>query len=167
MPGRTVGGDVIALLQSSRPPAIDALLPLLLNQIATLPQPALLVLDDVHLFDARSIHQLLAVLTERLPPQLHLVIITREAPPLPLARLRARGQLAELRAVDLRFTLAEAAAFLTEVMGLNLASDDIRALEERTEGWVAGLQLAALSLQSHQDTPAFIRSFAGDHVASL
>jgi LuxR family maltose regulon positive regulatory protein len=159
----TLGNDVVALLQSSRPPAVDALLPLLLNQIATLPRPALLVLDDVHLLDAGAIHQALAVLTEHLPPQLHLVIITREDPPLPLARLRARGQLAELRTADLRLTHAETSAFLTEVMGLHLSSDDIRALEERTEGWIAGLQLAALSLRNHQDAPAFIRSFAGDH----
>ena len=159
----TLGVDVVALLQSSQPPAIDALLPPLLNQIATLPQPTLLVLDDVHLLDARAIHQALAVLVEHLPPQLHMVIITREDPPLPLARLRARGQLTELRAADLRFTRAEAAAFLTVVMGLSLSPNDIRALEERTEGWVAGLQLAALSLQGHQDVPAFIRTFAGDH----
>jgi LuxR family transcriptional regulator, maltose regulon positive regulatory protein len=159
----TLGTDLVALLQSSQPPAADALMPLLLNQIATLPRPALLVLDDVHVLDAGIIHQLLAMLTEQLPPQLHLVIITREDPPLPLARLRARGQLAELRAADLRFTRAEAAAFLTEVMGLDLSPDDIRALEERTEGWVAGLQLAALSLRGHQDVPAFIRTFAGDH----
>ena len=159
----TLGADVVALLQSAQPPAVDALLPLLLNQIAALPQPVLLVLDDVHLLDARTIHQVLAVLTEHLPPQLHLVIITREDPPLPLARLRARGQLAELRAADLRFTRAEAAAFLTEVMVLNLSADDIGTLEERTEGWIAGLQLAALSLQGHEDVPSFIRTFAGDH----
>jgi LuxR family maltose regulon positive regulatory protein len=159
----TLGNDVIALLQSSQPPAVDALLPLLLNQIATLPRPALLVLDDVHVLDADIIHQTLAFLTEHLPPQLHLIIITREDPPLPLARLRARGQLAELRTADLRLTHAEASAFLTEVMGLNLSSDDIRALEERTEGWIAGLQLAALSLRGHQDVPTFIRTFAGDH----
>lgn len=159
----TLGDDLVALLQSSQPPALDALLPPLLNQIATLPRPALLVLDDAHVLDAGPIHQALAALVEHLPPQLHLVIITREDPPLPLARLRARGQLAELRAADLRFTHREASAFLTEVMGLNLSSDDIRALEERTEGWVAGLQLAALSLHGHEDVPAFIRTFAGDH----
>ncbi len=158
-----LGVDVLALLNSSQPPAIEALLPPLLNQVATLPQPALLVLDDVHVLDASSIQQTLAALADHLPPQLHLVIITREDPPLPLARLRARGQITELRAADLRFTRAEAAAFLTVVMGLNLSADDIRALEERTEGWIAGLQLAALSLQGHQDAPAFIRTFAGDH----
>src|SRR5690348_4557257 len=94
---------------------------------------------------------------------MHLVIATREDPPLPLARLRARGQLTELRAADLRFTPAEAAEFLTQVMGLSLSAADIATLEERTEGWIAGLQLAALSMQGHQDVSGFIRAFAGDH----
>jgi len=159
----TIGADVLALLQSSPPPSIDALLPLLLNQIATLPRPAILVLDDYHLLDSRPIDQALAVLVEHLPAQLHLVILTREDPPLPLARLRARDQLTELRAADVRFTPAEASAFLQAVMGLSLSAADIATLEARTEGWIAGLQLAALSLQGHQDPSAFIRAFAGDH----
>ena len=94
---------------------------------------------------------------------MHLVIATREDPHLPLARLRARGQLTELRAADLRFTPAEAAEFLNQVMGLNLSAEDIAALETRTEGWIAGLQLAALSMQGHQDTASFIKSFTGSH----
>ncbi len=94
---------------------------------------------------------------------MHLVIATREDPQLPLARLRGRGQLTELRAADLRFTASEAAAFLNQAMGLNLSAEDIAALEGRTEGWIAGLQLAALSMQGHQDVPGFIRAFAGDH----
>src|SRR5205807_1181506 len=102
-------------------------------------------------------------LVEHLPPQMHLVIATREDPLLPLARLRARGELTELRAADLRFTPSEAAEFLNHVMGLDLSAEDIAALEDRTEGWVAGLQLAALSLQGHQDVSGFIRTFAGDH----
>ncbi|NTU82219.1 MAG: helix-turn-helix transcriptional regulator [Chloroflexales bacterium] len=159
----TIGADVVGLLQSPQPPPIEALLPLLLNQIATLPQPALLVLDDYHVLDARPIDQALAFLVEHLPPQLHLVIATREDPPLPLARLRARGHVTELRAADLRFTQDEAAAFLTQVMGLSLSAEDIAALEARTEGWIAGLQLAALSLQGRADIPAFIQTFAGDH----
>ena len=97
-------------------------------------------------------------LLEHLPPQMHLVIATREDPPLPLARLRARGQLTELRAADLRFTPAEAAAFLNQVMGLDLAAGDIAALEDRTEGWIAGLQLAALSMQGREDIAGFIRA---------
>jgi LuxR family maltose regulon positive regulatory protein len=158
-----LGADVDALLQSSQPPPIEALLPLLFNQIAALPQPAVLVLDDYHVLEARPINQALAFLVEHLPLQLHLAITTREDPPLPLARLRARGQLTELRASDLRCTPAEAAAFLTEVMGLSLSPHDIAALETRTEGWIAGLQLAALSLQGHDDVSSFIRAFAGDH----
>ncbi|MBX0331178.1 LuxR C-terminal-related transcriptional regulator [Oscillochloris sp. ZM17-4] len=159
----TLGSDVAALLQSSQPPTIAALLPPLLNQIAALPQPAILVLDDCHVLDAEPVGQALTALVEHLPPALHLVITARADPPLPLARLRARDQLTELRATDLRFTRAEAAAFLTGVMALDLTADDVAALEERTEGWVAGLQLAALSMQGRQDTRAFIRTFAGDH----
>ncbi len=94
---------------------------------------------------------------------MHLVITTREDPPLPLARLRARGQMIELRAADLRFTPAEAAEFLNQVMGLNLSAQDIAALEARTEGWIAGLQLAALSMLGHQDSASFINSFTGSH----
>src|SRR5262249_50794772 len=100
---------------------------------------------------------------EHLPPQLHLVIATREDPPLPLARFRARGQLTELRATDLRFTSSEAATFLKEAMELNLSAEDVAALETRTEGWIAGLQLAALSVQGQQDTSRFIASFTGSH----
>ena len=105
----------------------------------------------------------LVFLLEHLPPQMHLVIATREDPHLPLARLRARGQLTELRAADLRFTPAEAAEFLNQVMGLNLSAEDITALETRTEGWIAGLQMAAISMQGHQDTTSFIQSFTGSH----
>ena len=140
-------------LQSSQPPPAEALLTSLLNEITTLPDRFVLVLDDYHLIDAKPIDQALTFLLEHLPPQMHLVIATREDPQLPLARLRARGQLTELRAADLRFTPAEAAAFLNQVMGLSLSADDIAALEDRTEGWIAGLQLAALSLQGHQDVP--------------
>ena len=159
----TIGAGPMGLLQSPQPPPIDALLPMLLNEIATLSQPAILVLDDYHLLDAGPIDQALAFLVERLPPQLHLVIATRVDPPLPLARLRARGHVTELRAADLRFTSAEVTAFFTEVMDLSLSEEDIVALEVRTEGWIAGLQLAALSMQGHQDVPGFIRAFTGDH----
>ncbi len=100
---------------------------------------------------------------EHLPPQMHLVIATREDPPLPLARLRVRGQLTELRAADLRFTPAEAAEFLNQMMGLNLSAENIAALEARTEGWVAGLQLAAISMQGRSDAASFIKSFTGSH----
>ena len=117
------------------------------------------------MIEAKPVDDALAFLLEHLPPQMHLVIATREDPRLPLARLRARGQLTELRAADLRFTPAEAAEFLNQVMGLNLSEEDIAALETRTEGWIAGLQLAALSMQGHasRDVTSFIKSFTGSH----
>ncbi len=158
-----IGAGVLAALESPQPPATDALLTVLLNEIAAMRQEFILVLDDYHLIDAKPVDQALAFLLERQPPQMHLVIATREDPSLPLARLRARGQLTELRAADLRFTPAEAADFLNQVMGLNLSRDDIAALETRTEGWVAGLQLAALSMRGHQDAAGFIKSFTGSH----
>ncbi|HLX57356.1 MAG TPA: AAA family ATPase, partial [Ktedonobacteraceae bacterium] len=159
----TIGEGVLGVLQSSPPPPTEAILVALLNEITRLPDHFVLVLDDYHVIDARPVDVALTYLVEHLPPQMHLVIATREDPQLPLARLRAQGQLTELRATDLRFTAFEAAGFLTQVMGLNLSAADIAALEDRTEGWIAGLQLAALSMQSHQDVPEFIRAFAGDH----
>src|SRR6185503_5187011 len=123
----------------------------------------ILALDDYHMVDARSIDDALTFLIEHLPPQMHLVITTREDPALPIPRLRARGQLIELRASDLRFTPSEAAEFLNQVMDLHLSTEDIAALEDRTEGWIAGLQLAALSMRDNQDVHRFIQAFAGDN----
>ncbi len=157
-----IGAGVSGVLQSPQPPT-DAILTALLNEIAALPDDIILVLDDYHAINAASVDATLAFLIEHLPPRMHLVIATREDPPLPLARLRARGRLTELRAADLRFTASEAAAFLNRSMGLDLSPEDIAALEERTEGWIAGLQLASLSLRGHQDVPGFIQAFAGDH----
>ena len=128
-----------------------------------MPHDFILVLDDYHAVDARSVDDALAFLLEHLPRQMHLVITTREDPNLPLARWRARGHLTELRAADLRFTAAEAATFLNQAMGLHLSGDDITALEDRTEGWIAGLQMAALSLQGRADTSTFIKAFTGSH----
>jgi LuxR family maltose regulon positive regulatory protein len=159
----TLGSGVMGALQGPQPPPPEALLTTLLNEITIIPEPFVLVLDDYHLTDATPIDGAMAFVLEHLPPQIHLVITTRSDPSLPLARLRARGQLTELRAVDLRFTPAEAAGFLTGVMGLNLSTEDIDALEERTEGWIAGLQLAALSLQGQHDATSFIQSFTGSH----
>jgi LuxR family maltose regulon positive regulatory protein len=159
----TIGEELFAVLLSPQPPPIDSLLPTLLNEIAALPQPMLLVLDDYHRIDARLVDQALAFLLDHLPPQLHLAITTREDPQIQLARLRARGQLTEVRASDLRFTTAEAAAFLKQVMDLDLSAEDVAALETRTEGWVAGLQLAALSMRGHDDIGQFVRAFAGDN----
>jgi LuxR family maltose regulon positive regulatory protein len=158
-----IGEGVLGVLQSSQPPPTEAILTALLNEITTLPNNFVLVLDDYHVIDAKPVDDALTFLLEHLPPQMHLVIATREDPQLPLARLRARSHLTELRAADLRFTASEAAAFLTQVMGLSLSAADIAALEDHTEGWIAGLQLAALSMQGHQDVPGFIRAFAGDH----
>jgi LuxR family maltose regulon positive regulatory protein len=135
----------------------------LLNEITTIPEHFALVLDDYHVMDAQPVDRTLAFLIEHLPPQMHLVIATREDPDLPLARLRAQGQLTELRATDLRFTPSEAAEFLNQVMSLNLSVEDIAALETCTEGWIAGLQLAAISMQGYPDATGFIKSFTGSH----
>src|SRR5438270_6862564 len=159
----TIGEGVLSALQSPQPPPPEAILTALLNDLTTIQDQFVLVLDDYHVIEAKAIDQALTYLVEHLPPQMHLVIATREDPQLPLARLRARGQLTELRATDLRFTPSEAAAFLNQGMGLKLSAEDIAALEKRTEGWIAGLQLAALSLQGQQDATGFIKSFTGSH----
>ena len=158
-----IGEGLLAALQSPQPLQIETILSTLLNDISTIPENFLLVLDDYHLIDSQPVDRSLAFLIEHQPSQMHLVIATREDPSLPLARMRARGQCTELRAADLRFTPAEAAEFLNRVMGLNLSETDVAALEARTEGWIAGLQLAALSMQGHQDITSFIQSFTGSH----
>ena len=158
-----IGGEALSLLQSPQPPPAETVLTSLINEITTVPDKIILILDDYHLIETQSIHDALDFLLEHLPPQLHLVIATREDPFLPLSRLRARGQLTELRAADLRFTTSEAAEFLNRVMGLKLSAEDIEALETRTEGWIAGLQLAAISLQGHADTSRPIKSFTGSN----
>lgn len=158
-----IGEKVLGILQAPQLPPPEAILTDLLNEITALRDNFILILDDYHVIDSKAVDQALSFLLEHTPPQMHLVIATREDPDLPLARLRARGQLTELRAADLRFTRAEAADFLNRVMGLELSSESIAALESRTEGWIAGLQLAALSIQAHQDTSGFLQSFTGSH----
>ncbi len=158
-----IGEGMLGVLQAPQPPSIESILTTLLNEITTIPDNLILVLDDYHIIDSKPVDNALAFLLEHLPPQMHLVITTREDPQFPLARLRARGQLTELRATDLRFTPAEATDFLNQVMGLNLSAEDITALEARTEGWIAGLQLAALSMQGRSDAASFIKSFTGSH----
>ena len=158
-----LGAGALAVLQSPRPPPTESILTTLLNDIATLSCSFILVLDDYHVIDSQAVDQALAFLVEHQPPQMHLVIATREDPSLPLPRLRARGQLTELRAADLRFTPAEAAEFLNRKMGLNLPAEDIAVLDSRTEGWIAGLQLAALSMQGREDIGSFIQAFTGSH----
>jgi LuxR family maltose regulon positive regulatory protein len=153
------------LLQAPEPPNPPTLLATLVNDITALLEPFILVLDDYHLIEATAVDQILSFLLTHHPPHMHLVIATREDPPFPLPLLRARSQVTELRATDLRFTHDEAATFLNEVMKLALTEDDIAALEMRTEGWIAGLQLAALSMQGQgqTDAHAFIESFTGSH----
>ena len=160
-----IGEGLSSALQSPQPPPTEAILTVLLNEITTIPDNFVLVLDDYHIIDSKPVDEALTFLLEHLPAQMHLVVVTREDPHLPLARLRARGQLTELRAADLRFTPSEATEFLNHVMGLNLSAENIAALETHTEGWIAGLQLAAISMQGHasRDTTSFIKSFTGSH----
>jgi LuxR family transcriptional regulator, maltose regulon positive regulatory protein len=159
--GQAVGASALSLLQSRQRPS-EADLATLLNDLDAISNDVVLVLDDYHVIEARDVQDGMAFLLEHLPPQMHLVIASRADPALPLARLRGRGELVEIRATDLRFTPDEAASYLNQVMGLVLTAADVAALEERTEGWIAALQLAALSLQGREDMAAFIAGFAGD-----
>ena len=158
-----IGDGLLNALQSPQPLSTESILTALLNEIAAVSEDFILVLDDYHVVEAQVVDRMLTFLVEHLPPHMQLVIVSREDPPLPLARLRVRGQLTELRAADLRFTPAEAAEFLNRVMGLNLSAENIAALENRTEGWIAGLQLAAISMQGRSDVASFIGSFTGSH----
>src|SRR5438552_15626537 len=161
-----LGAVALTLLQMPQPAAAETVLTLLTNDVASHGRDGgdfVLVLDDYHVIEAKALDHALTFLLEHLPPHMHLVIATREDPQLPLARLRVRGHLTELRVTDLRFTPSEAAEFLNQGMGLNLSAEDVTALEARTEGWIAGLQLAAISLQGQQDATGFITSFTGSH----
>jgi LuxR family maltose regulon positive regulatory protein len=155
-------GEAALPLFASRAASTDAALAALLNDLETLPHDLVLALDDYHVIESPEVHEGMAFVLEHQPPQLHLVIVTRVDPPLPLAQLRARGRLVEVRAEELRFTPDEAANYLNESMDLRLSDDDVAALEGRTEGWIAALQLAALSLQGRTDASAFIAGFAGE-----
>jgi LuxR family maltose regulon positive regulatory protein len=159
----SLGKGALSILQSPQPPPSDVILTSLINEFVEITAKIVFVLDDYHLVENQPIQDSISFLLEHLPSQLHLVIITREDPSLPLARLRVRSQLTELRAADLRFNSSEVAEFLNQVMGLNLSADDITALETRTEGWIAGLQLAAISIQGREDVSNLIKSFAGNH----
>ena len=159
-----LGATALALLRTPQPPPPETVMALLSNDLMrSSTGDFALVLDDYHLITAEPIHRALASLLEHMPPLMHLIIATRADPPLPLARLRARGQLTELRATELRFGVAEADAFLEEVMGLHLTPQDVATLQARTEGWIAGLQLAALSLQGRPDVSSFLPAFTGSH----
>ena len=159
----TLGESVLRALHSPQAPPTEVVLTNLLNDVAGVQEPFLFVLDDYHTIEAQEVDDAVTFLLEYLPPHMHLVIATREDPPLPLARLRARDQVTELRAADLRFTPDEAAAFFGTVTDLNLSADDITALEARTEGWIAGLQMAALSLRGRADAAGFVQAFTGSH----
>jgi LuxR family maltose regulon positive regulatory protein len=158
-----IGKGLLAALQSPEPLQIETILTTLINEISTIPENFLLVLDDYHAIDSQPVDQSLIFFIEHQPPRMHLLIATREDPDLPLARLRALGQCTELRESDLRFTSEEASEFLSKVMGLDLSAESITALEARTEGWIAGLQLAAISMRGVKDTTGFIQSFTGSH----
>ncbi|HZC99322.1 MAG TPA: LuxR C-terminal-related transcriptional regulator [Actinomycetes bacterium] len=163
---RVAGGlaeHVLPLLSAPRVLSSQGVVTALVNQLQALPGEVALVLDDYHLMESAPVHDAMAFLLGHLPPQLHVVITSRSDPPLPLARLRARGQLAELRAADLRFTGEESAALLREVWGLDLSPEAMAALESRTEGWAVGLQLAALLLHERPDPDAFLGALAGTH----
>jgi len=156
---------VVAMLRGPQLPSLEAIATAVINELMSVPDEGevVLVLDDYHLIEAPLVHESVTFLLDRLPPGLRLVLSSRADPSLPLARLRARGQLAELRAEDLRFTVAETAAFLREVTGLDLSAASVATLQDRTEGWAAGVQLAALSLRGHPDPAGFIATFAGSH----
>lgn len=157
------GESMLSMLDSPQSPPVEDVLVALINGISTVAHRVVVVLDDYHLIDSTPVDDTLTFLLDYQPPQMHLVIVTRSDPDLPLARLRAHGQLTELRAADLRFTSAETAAFLNKVMDLNLSAGDIAALESRTEGWIAGLQLTAISMKGRDDAATFIESFTGSH----
>ncbi|PKO14082.1 MAG: hypothetical protein CVU39_16000 [Chloroflexi bacterium HGW-Chloroflexi-10] len=155
--------DGFGMLQGGQPAQFESVINLLTNELASFSAPFVLVLDDLHMIQSEAVFKILAYLLEHLPPQMHLAILTRIDPPLPLARLRVRNQLLDIRADQLRFTQNEIAAFLSDAIGLTLSGNDLSALETRTEGWIAGLQLAALTMQSNKDIHGFISAFTGSH----
>ena len=158
-----IGEGVLSALRSPEPPHIEAITAALINEVAALPEELTLILDDYHVIDAEPVHGVISFLLEHQPTNMHLVISSRINPPLPLSRLRARNQMMELDASKLSFTSQEAATFLNSAMGLGLSAEDVAALEERTEGWIAGLQLAALSMRDREDVSGFVKAFSGSH----
>jgi LuxR family maltose regulon positive regulatory protein len=157
-----LGNTALTALQSPQPPPIEAILVTLINGLSGFPEPLVLLLDDYHVITAHAIHQALGFFLDHIPPQMHLVIATRSDPPLNLSRLRGRSELTEIRAEDLCFTFKESTEFLSTCMDLDLPAEDIAKLVRRTEGWITGLQMAALSLQRRSDRRSFVDEFAGD-----
>ena len=158
-----IGEGVLGSLLSPQPPAIEAVVGALINELAGAPREITVVLDDYHLITAEPVHEAVSFLIEHMPRNVHLVILSRTDPPLPLPRLRARDQLVEIGAAELRFTAEEASAFLKEVMGLALSAEDVATLEEITEGWAVALQLAALSMQGRESVSSFAEAFSGSN----
>ncbi|MBW5467982.1 LuxR family transcriptional regulator [Brevibacillus formosus] len=161
--GPNIGLGILPSLHSPQPLPIEWMITTLLHEIIAIPNPFVLVLDDYHVLKTGPLDDAISFLLERMPPQMHLVIATREEPRLPIARLRVRNQLNEVRASDLRFTYSEAAEFLEKVMKVELLPENIALLESRTEGWIAGLQLAALSMKEQIDVETFLPTFSGSH----
>ena len=157
------GDPARAMLYAPQPLPIEAVLTTLMNSVAVLGDEVVLVLDDYHLIGNAAIHAAFGFLLDHMPPQLHVVLASRSDPPLALARLRGQGHVDELRASDLRFTSKETVQFFSEVMQLSLTGDDIHTLAERTEGWIAGLHLAAVTLQGRDDPQSYVAAFSGAH----
>jgi LuxR family transcriptional regulator, maltose regulon positive regulatory protein len=158
-----IGQEALAMLHSPQSPPVSTILTSLLNEILEEGSEIILILDDYHVIEDQAIHESMVFLLDHLPSNLHLVLATRTDPELPLSKFRVRGQMIEIRDRDLRFTQAETASFLTQAMGLSLSEKDMATLEQRTEGWIAGLQLAALSMHKREDLSAFVKDFAGTH----
>ena len=158
-----VGQDISCMIGSGQLPPAEAIAATLCNDMHQIEAPFVLVLDDVQIIQDTLILHVLEQLAGNMPRSLHLVLISREDPPLPLARLRANNQLTEIRAADLRLTRSDAAHFLNEIMALSLSETDVAALEERTEGWIVGLQLAALSVRGRPDPSRFVSTLSGSH----
>jgi LuxR family maltose regulon positive regulatory protein len=158
-----LGMDLPGILQVAQPPSFDVLINLLINETTRRTAPFIIVLDDFHVISSQPVLDMVMFLLERMSSQMHLVLLSRVDPPFPLSRLRVRNQLVDIRADQLRFTRDEIAAFLNEIMRLGLSADDLTAIEARTEGWIAGLQLAALSMRSCQDIHGFVSAFTGSH----
>ncbi len=158
-----IGEGALALLHSPQSPPLSTILTTLLNELVQGSKDLILILDDYHVIEDQAIHDSLLFLLDHLPMSMHLVLATRTDPALPLSRLRVRGQMVEIRTSDLRFTQVETTSFLLQSMGLPLSEEDVATLQQRTEGWIAGLQLAALSLRKRQDLASFVKDFAGSY----
>jgi LuxR family transcriptional regulator, maltose regulon positive regulatory protein len=161
--GEGIGEGVLASLRLPEFPPVEAVVGVLINELADVRDEVTIVLDDYHVIHSGPVHEATTFLLEHLPENVHLVISSRADPPLPLSKLRARNQMTEIRAAELRFTTEEVTAFLKGVMGLVLSAADVAVLEEVTEGWIAALQLAALSMRDREDVSGFVETFSGSN----